>query len=120
MRLLLDEHVGIAVARGLVAAGCEAVALRDWHAGAYLQTADDDILRTACEEMYTLVTYDLRTIPRLLKQWAEQGIPHGGIVFVDQRTIAPNNIGGLIRSLRRLVEAHGDAEWVGRVMYLSR
>ncbi|HKV84745.1 MAG TPA: DUF5615 family PIN-like protein [Ktedonobacterales bacterium] len=120
MKLLLDEHVAVAVARGLDAVGCESVALRDWHGGGYLETADDVILRAAYMQAYTLVTYDLRTLPPLLKQWSEQGIAHGGVVFVDQRTIAPNDIGGLIRGLRRLVEEHGDDEWTCRVMFLSR
>lgn len=96
------------------------MALRDWHAGAYLETADDVILRAAYTQAYTLVTYNLRTIPPLLKQWSEQGIAHGGVVFVNQRTIAPNDIGGLIHGLRRLVDAHRDADWTGRVLFLTR
>lgn len=120
MRLLLDEHVAVAVATGLVTRGYEATALRDWHAGRYLETADEVILRAAHDEALALVTYDLRTIPPLLKRWVEQDIPHSGVIFVDQRTIAPNDVGGLIRALVQLVAAHGGADWRNRVMFLTR
>ena len=120
MKLLLDEHVALAVARNLSAPGVEAMALRDWHAGAYLQVADDVILQAAHAEGWILVTYDRRTIPHLLKTWGEQGIAHGGVVFVDERTIAQNDVGGLIRALAQLVNRLGDAEWESREVYLTR
>jgi hypothetical protein len=49
----------------------------------------------AAEQDLTLVTYDRRTIPPWLKAWAEEGRRHGGVVFVDEKTIPPADIGGL-------------------------
>lgn len=126
MKLLLDEHISPAVARGLVAAGAAGsaghvvMALREWQDGAYLEASDALLLQAARVEGWTLVTYDLRTIPPLLKEWGEQGIAHGGVILVDERSIAQNDIGGLIRALARLVVALGDASWRNRIVYLTR
>lgn len=118
MKLLLDEHISPAVARGLVEADITAEPLRDWHAGAYLEAGDDVILSEAHTAGWTLVTYDRRSIAPLLKTWVEQGLAHGGVVFVDERTIAQHDIGGLIRALRRLAAELGDVEWEQRVVFL--
>ncbi len=120
MKLLLDEHLAPVLAQRIVEAGTDAVALRDWHAGAYLEQSDDTILRAAYQEARTLVTYDLRTIPPLLKTWAEQGVTHSGVIFVDTRTIAPSDIGGLMRALLHLTTQLGDVSWENRVVYLGR
>ena len=126
MKLLLDEHIAPAVARGLSGAGTAGgadivvAALRDWHGGAYLEASDTLLLQAALADGWTLVTYDLRTIPLLFKEWGEQGIAHGGVILVDERSIAQNDIGGLIRALARLVAALGDASWQNRIVYLTR
>lgn len=120
MKLLLDEHISPAVARGLVATGITAAPLRDWQAGAYLEAGDDVILSAAHATGWTLVTYDRRTIAPLLKTWAEQGLAHGGVIFVDERTLAQNDIGGQMRALQRLAATLGDADWEQRVVFLTR
>jgi hypothetical protein len=38
---------------------------------------------TAAAAGYTLVTYDLRTIPTLLQTWATNGRRHHGVIFFD-------------------------------------
>jgi uncharacterized protein DUF5615 len=119
VKLLLDEHISPAVARGLSGV-VEVAALRDWQAGAYLEAPDTLILQAAAVDGWTLVTYDLRTIPPLLKDWGEQGITHGGVILVDERTIAQNDIGGLVHALTRLVAAAPtDATWQNRAIFLS-
>ena len=49
-----------------------------------------------------------RTIPPLLKAWAEEGRPHGGVIFVDEKTISPADIGGLVWALARLAKEAGN------------
>lgn len=123
MKLLLDEHISPAVARGLSAAHGElaVAALREWQAGAWLEAPDALLLQAAAADGWTLVTYDLRTIPPLLKEWGEQGIAHGGVILVDeQRSIAPSDFGGLIRALERLASALGEADWRDCVVFLTR
>ncbi len=66
----------------------------------------------------TLVTYDRRTIPPLLKTWAEEGRTHGGVIFVDERIISPADSGGLALGLARLAMETGNWGWTNRVYFL--
>jgi hypothetical protein len=119
MRLLLDEHIALAVAPALVSrAPIEVHTLHEWLGGQHLHAADDVILRAAHGAGLTLVTYDRRTIPDLLKEWGEQGIAHGGVIFVDERSIAQDDVGGLVRALMRLIGELGDVDWENRVVFL--
>ncbi|MGB2653232.1 MAG: hypothetical protein WAN62_05605, partial [Candidatus Acidiferrum sp.] len=68
----------------------------------------------------TLVTYDRRTIPPLLKTWAEEGRKHGGVIFVDEKTISPADTGGLVRALGELARATARWDWSDRVCFLRR
>ena len=92
LRYLLDEHISPAVATRVSAsrAGIPIVSLRNLQGGAYLGVDDRVLLRAAAEQGLSLVTYDRRTIPRLLFKWGQAGISHGGVVFVEERSIAPN------------------------------
>jgi hypothetical protein len=65
-----------------------------------------------------LVTYDQRTIVPLLRVWTEQEIAHGGVILIDERTIAQSNIGGLVRALAHLWEAEHQTDWTNQVVYL--
>jgi len=96
------------------------IAMRSWQGGHFLSAADELMLREARESKLTLVTFDLRTIPPLLRSWAGQDIDHGGVVLVDERTIAQNDIGGLVAALCALWKAEGDSDWINRVVYLGR
>lgn len=120
LKLLLDEHISPQVAKGLrrqnraVLVYC----LAEWHAGSFLGQDDVACLRAAAQERLTLVTYDLRTIPSLLKNWAEEGRSHGGVILVDGRTMAPSDIGGLVRSLNLLAREFGELDWADRACFL--
>lgn len=120
LHLLLDEHLPPAIVEHLQRRNPRIgiVSLQRWEAGAYLGVADDVLLAAAYQQQLTLVTYDRRTIAPLLKSWGEQEIPHGGIVFVNTRTFAPQNVGGLVGALAELWQALGQAEWTNRVVYL--
>jgi hypothetical protein len=119
MRLLLDSHLPSALPRQLCRHDVDAMALADWMAGSYRNAADDQILEAAHSDRRVLVTYDVRTIPALLVEWAETGRHHGGIALVDDRTLPPNDVGGLLRALLRLVQSSGGEAWEDRVVYLS-
>jgi len=68
----------------------------------------------------TLVIYDRRTIPPLLKSWSEHGKDHGGVIFVDEKTISPSDLGGLVRALDGLARETGKWNWKNRVAFLRR
>lgn len=120
MLLLLDAHIPLAVARALRQDGVDAVALRDWKAGSYREAPDEPLLLVALADARTLVTYDRRTIPRLLKEWAETGRHHAGVVFVDERTVRPDAVGVLARALLALAARSGSEDWGDRVVFLQR
>jgi len=122
LRLLLDEHLSPDVAAGLrrMNPGIEVHAISQWEGGRFLGRADHDLLTKAAAHGLTLVTYDCRTIPDLLMEWELLGLPHGGVILVDEKTIAPGDIGGLARALAGLSRDHGQQDWQRRVMFLPR
>lgn len=122
LQLLLDEHIPPTVAEAVqrIHARATIVFLRDWNNGAFLGRGDHEILAAAHKLCFTLVTYDLRTIPSLLKRWAESGISHGGIIFVDQKTILPSNVGGLARALVTVIQRYSARDWTNQSLFLER
>jgi hypothetical protein len=88
--------------------------------GDFLGQEDSACLQEAATQGLTLVTYDRRTIPPLLKVWAEEERKHGGVVFVDEKTISLTGIGGLVWALTRLLKETGKWDWTNRVSFLRR
>jgi integrase len=62
--------------------------------------------------------HDRRTIPPLLKVWAEEERTHGGVIFVDEKTISPADIGRLVRALISLAGEAGEMDWTNQVYFL--
>ena len=91
-----------------------------WESGRLLGQDDSACLLEAAAHDLTLVTYDRRTIPPLLKSWAEEGRRHGGVIFVDEKTISPADIGGLVRALAGLAKVTEGWNWTDRVLFLQR
>ena len=122
LKLLLDEHISPDVANGLRRRHRSLVIhwMAEWQAGNFLGKDDSACLLEAADQGLTLVTYDRRTIPPLLKSWAEEGRRHGGVVFVDEKTISPANVGGLVRRLSQLFRETGTWAWIDRVYFLGR
>jgi hypothetical protein len=120
LQLLTDEQISPAVARETPnrCQGLSIVAMRNWQGGHFLSATDELVLREAHQQKLTLVTFDLRTIPPLLRLWAEQGINHSGVILVDERTLAQNDIGALVGALAAVWKAQGDLDWTNRVVYL--
>jgi hypothetical protein len=122
LKLLLDEHVSPDVAAGL-RHRIPALAIRsmtDWEGGNFLGQEDSVCLQEAFVQGLTLVTYDRRTIPPLLKRWAEEGRSHAGVIFVDEKTISPADIGGLVKALSMLVKQTRAWDWTDRILFLRR
>jgi hypothetical protein len=94
------------------------VCMPEWQDGEFLGLPDSVCLRHAAERGLTLVTYDRRTIPPLLKTWAEEGTSHGGVIFVDEKTIPPSDVGILVRALGNLWLKTQRWDWTNRVCFL--
>jgi len=122
LKLLFDEHISPEVAEGLGRRNRATVVgyLAEWEEGDFLGQPDFACLQEAARQGLTLVTYDRRTIPPLLKTWAEEGRNHGGVVFVDEKAISPADIGGLVRALSKLSKEAGNWDWTNRVCFLRR
>lgn len=120
IRLLLDAHIPVAVARRLREDRIDVVALRDWLEGNFRHASDEQVLAAASTEERVLVTYDCHTIPSLLKDWAQMDRHHRGVVLVDEKTLMPNDVGGLARALRALVREQGAQPWEDRAVFLQR
>lgn len=122
LKLLLDEHISHEVAAGLrrcrpsLAVHC----MGEWERGNFLGLDDAACLEKAAAQALTLVTYDRRTIPPLLKAWAQENRNHGGVIFVDEKTLAPHDIGGLVRAVLSLYDEMGRWDWTNRVCFLQR
>lgn len=122
LRFLLDEHLSPAICAGLkrIDPGIEVHAISQWKNGHFLGRPDLEILTEGVAQGLTLVTYDCRSIPNLLRVWGEQGRRHAGVVFVDEKTLNPGDIGGLVRALASLFSDFGRLDWEGREMFLPR
>jgi len=122
LKLLLDEHISPDVASGLRRRRRSLVVhwMTEWEGGDFLGRDDAACLLEAAKQRLTLVTYDRRTIPPLLKLWAEEQRPHGGVIFVDEKTISPADIGGLVQALIELSREAEGLDWTDLVYFLRR
>jgi hypothetical protein len=122
LHLLLDEHLSDRIVPPFLkqCPGAGMTALFRWQDGRFMGSPDETLLAEACEQRLTLVTYDQSTIAPLLKTWGEQDVHHAGVVFIDGRTIPPNDIGGIARALSVLWRKEKNADWQDRVVYLTR
>ena len=122
LKLLLDEHISPDVAVGLRRRNPKLTvhSMIDWEGGNFLGQDDSVCLQEASTQKLTLVTYDRRTIPPLLKQWAEESHSHGGVIFVDEKTISPADIGSLVKALDLLVSEARSWDWKDRIVFLRR
>jgi hypothetical protein len=120
LKLLLDEHISAEVANGVRRRDRSLVvrSMVQWESGNFLGKEDFVCLLEAAKQGLTLVTYDRRTIPPLLKLWVEEERSHGGVIFVDEKTISPADIGGLVRALIALAGEAGDMDWTNQVYFL--
>src|SRR5260370_24384932 len=104
LRFLTDEHISPVVAEQAVrkCPGIKITAIHDWRDGWFLGTQDPVFLPEAAKDGLTLVSYDPRTLRPLLKSWSEAGQHHAARVFLDAKTIVPQDFGGLIEALIHL------------------
>lgn len=120
LHLLTDAHISLSVAEQVKAKrpDCLIYSLRNWRQGALLNAEDDVILTKALAEGLTLVTYDQRTILPLISQWMAEGREHAGVVLIDDRTIAQEDVAGQVLALLELWDATHEESWRNAVTYV--
>lgn len=109
MRLLLDAHVsGPKLGRRLQAAGHE---VRTLDQEPELEAlADEQVLALATAESRILVTHNIHDFPAILRQWAQAGQSHAGVILVYG--ISPNEFDLLARGIEAWLQRRPDqADW---------
>ena len=120
LHFLTDEHISPIVASQALRKypGIRITAFHHWRSGHFLGTQDPVWIPEAVRDGLTLVTYDQKTIRPLIKDWAERSVHHLGVVFVDEKSIAPQDFGGLVAALCNLWKSERRADWKNRVVFL--
>lgn len=121
LQILTDEQIdpNVAVATKRRCREMSIVSLFDWLDGHFVGASDEELLREAARQAMTLLTFDLKTIPPLLRAWGERGIDHGGVIFVDHKSFAQNDTSGLSKALADLWELQGKLDWKNRCFFLT-
>ena len=121
MKLLLDVHISKATLNALakLAPAIEADHLADWHDGTFRNAPDVDILAACRIEQRVFVTFDLATIPDLLRHWAAEGQDHAGVLFGDEETVRPDDPAQMARSLKALAAEIGPTDTTNLVRFLQ-
>ena len=120
MRILLDAHLSIALAKQLRRNGMDVDGLHGWMSGSYLEQSDDRILAAARSDGRVLVTRDCRTILSLLREWAASGRHHAGVILVSRATFRSSDVGRLLRALLNVAAESGDESWEDKVIFLNK
>ncbi len=121
LQFLTDEQItpDVVVAAKVRCRELSAVSLLHWMDGHFVSASDEEVLREAARQGLTLVSFDLKTIPMLLRKWGERGIDHGGVIFVDVRSFAQNDIGGIAKALVDLWNHRGTQDWKNQCFFLT-
>jgi hypothetical protein len=122
LKLLLDENVWPKLADKLRATLPRAriESLHTWKDGRLLHQSDERVLAEAHHAGWTLLTFDLATIPSLLAEKMELGEDHGGVILVSSKSFAQNDHGGLLRAIVRRWPEWSAGTWTNRVEFLRR
>lgn len=117
----MDAHISPRVAEQVKVNRPEIVtySLQEWRGGALLEEGDDVILEAAVQERLAFVTYDQRTIAPLVMQWAMDGRDHAGVIFIDDKSIAQQDVGGKVLALISLWKLADSHDWTNAVSYLK-
>lgn len=120
MKLLLDVHIAKAAIGALRKAipRVHAEHISQWRGGAFLRAEDEEILAACKAEERVFVTYDMATIPDLLRRWMAEERPHYGVIFADENTVRPNVPAEVASAIASLAKEIGDADTTNLVRYL--
>jgi hypothetical protein len=121
LHILTDEQISpeVAVAARKRCRSIQITTLFEWMDGHFVSSPDREILREAARQKMTLLSFDRRTIPPLLRAWGEQGLDHGGLIFVDEQSLAQDDVGGIARAVCEVWNRFGDADWTNRCFFLQ-
>ncbi|MFZ1086288.1 MAG: hypothetical protein WAN35_15090 [Terracidiphilus sp.] len=121
LKLLLNEEIAPSVAAGLRRRDSliSVSSLTEWEGGNFVGKDTAEILREATDQEWTLVTYDRLKVPPTLKNWTEEECLHGGVIFVDEKSIPPAETAMLVASLNWMHQVTANWEWTNRALWLG-
>jgi hypothetical protein len=121
LKLLLNEEIAPSVAAGLHRRESAIVvcALAEWEGGNFVGKEIAEILREAADQEWTLVTYERLKVPPTLKSWAEEECLHGGVIFVDEKSVPPAETAMLVSALYWMHQLTGSWEWTNLSLWLG-
>ena len=120
MKLLLDVHIAKATIGALAKAApaVRAEHVSDWRKGSLRAASDAEILAACHQEGRAFLTFDLRTIPGLLRHWAAEGRDHSGVIFADANNLRPNSPAAVAAAVAALAAEIGSASTENMVRFL--
>ena len=120
MNLLLDVHIAKATVSALhkIAPHIHVEHISHWRGSAFLRAEDDEILAACQGEKRLFLTYDMATIPDLLRRWMAEDRPHSGVIFADENTVRPNAPCEVASAMALLAAEIGSADMTNRVWFL--
>jgi hypothetical protein len=111
--LLADENLSNDIIRGLLRGNRDVDIVRVQDVG--LSGADDPtVLAWAAEHGRVLVTHDMKTVPRYVRERIQAGAPMPGVFEVPQSA----SLARAIDDLLLLVECSLEGEWEGQILYI--
>lgn len=121
LRYLLDENVSPIVAEQIRQKRQDVLveSIHFWRDGALLGQPDSSVLSAAHADNRVVVTYDTQILSELYF-WFAEARPFGGLLFIDDKTIASNDFGALVTSLIAFWNEHQAEDWDSRLAYLNR
>jgi hypothetical protein len=117
--LLLEAHLGHALAEALNRRGIDTVHASTWQQG-YWRTADDEtLLAAATAAGRILVSFDGSTLPAVAYRWTAEGRPHAGLLMLSSR-IHQQDIGRQLETILATLDEWAGQSWTDRVAYARR
>lgn len=102
MRLLLDHHVPVAIAEQLRRRGWDVVTAYELD----LEEEDDlPLWEAAIKYGRAVVTYNVADFYHIYVDFFHRGISHPGLILISSRTFNQDDIGGIVRTLDREMNA---------------
>jgi predicted nuclease of predicted toxin-antitoxin system len=111
MKLLLDEHVQIALARALRQQAFDVLTVAE---SGRRSLSDEAQLEWAIQQGRTFFTYNVGDFVRLHNRWQEHGWEHHGIIVSRQLSVKE-----VLRRLNNLLRKRTPAEMLNRLEFLS-
>jgi hypothetical protein len=102
-----------------LSSGCRIEHLAYWQSGRFRHAADETILRAANLDNLALVTYDVGTVPAILRRWLTEGRPIPPAVFIPSQTLPPGDIGAVARALVKLYRDPASFDAAYPIVYLQ-